>query len=84
MRDSKTLDGERVVKAMRAGTIDDPLFGTVRIRADGRALHAMYLFRVKRPAESRAAWDYYDLVQMIPSEQAFRPITDGGCKLALA
>jgi branched-chain amino acid transport system substrate-binding protein len=51
------------------------------IREDGRAVHAMHLFEVKAPAESRAPWDYYTLVQTIPGEQAFRPMNEGGCAL---
>ena len=46
-------DGRAVVAAMKATPIDDPLFGHVTIREDGRAMHAMYLLQVKSPAESK-------------------------------
>jgi branched-chain amino acid transport system substrate-binding protein len=81
VRDAGTVDGDKVVAQMRAHPIEDKLFGTVQIRADGRAVHAMYLFRVKTPAESKSPWDLYDLVQTIPAESAFRPLADGGCPL---
>ena len=45
---------------------DDPLFGKGTIRADGRKLHNMYLFEVKKPDESKYPWDYYKLVKTIP------------------
>jgi branched-chain amino acid transport system substrate-binding protein len=48
-------------------------FGPGRIRADGRKLHPAYLFEVKKPEESRGAWDYYNLLQITPAEEAFRP-----------
>jgi branched-chain amino acid transport system substrate-binding protein len=34
---------------------------------------------VKKPDESKARWDYYKLVKMIPSEEAWRPLEQGGC-----
>jgi branched-chain amino acid transport system substrate-binding protein len=74
-------DGRAVVAAMKAMPTDDPLFGKGAIRADGRKVHPMYLFQVKSPAESTGAWDIYKLVTMIPAEQAFRPLREGGCPL---
>ena len=66
---------------MRRAPIEDALFGTVTVRPDGRAIHAMYEFRVKKPAESKARWDDYDLVSTIPAGEAFRPMDQGGCPL---
>jgi branched-chain amino acid transport system substrate-binding protein len=66
---------------MAAAPIEDTLFGTTTIRPDGRAVHAMYLFQVKQPAQSKGPWDLYNLVTTIPSEKAFRPIEQGGCTL---
>jgi branched-chain amino acid transport system substrate-binding protein len=74
-------DGKAVVAAMKAIPTEDPLFGKGSIRADGRKLHAMYMFQVKSPAESKAAWDFYKLVATIPADQAFRPLSEGGCPL---
>jgi len=74
-------DGRAVVAAMKSMPTDDPLFGKGTIRQDGRKMHPMYLFEVKRPDESKGAWDYYKLLSTIPAEQAFRPLGEGGCKL---
>jgi len=41
----------------------------------------MYLFEVKKPAESKGPWDYYKLRATIPADQAFRPLAEGGCPL---
>ena len=55
--------------------------GPVSVRIDGRAVHAMYVFRVKKPEQSKARWDDYELIATIPAAEAFRPLADGGCPL---
>ena len=60
---------------------NDPLFGKGRVREDGRHIHNMYLFQIKTPAESKREWDYFKLMQTIPAEEAFRPLSEGGCPL---
>jgi len=74
-------DAAVVVPEMKKAPIADKLFGPTTIRADGRALHAMHLYEVKRPSESKGPWDDYKLVNTIPAEQAFRPMAEGGCAL---
>ncbi|MEA2985102.1 MAG: branched-chain amino acid transport system substrate-binding protein [Alphaproteobacteria bacterium] len=74
-------DGKAVVAKMKSMPTDDKLFGKGEIRADGRKIHPMYLFEVKKPSESKAPWDYYKLRATIPADQAFRPLKDGGCPL---
>src|SRR5438270_308906 len=66
---------------MKETPTDDPLFGKGTIRADGRKIHAAYLMEVKKPSESKGAWDYYKVRATIPADQAFRPLADGGCPL---
>ncbi len=72
-------DGKAVVEEMKKLPTDDPLFGKGTIRADGRKLHNMYLFEVKKPEESKYPWDYYKLIKTIPPEEAWRPLAEGGC-----
>ena len=74
--------GRGAIEAMAAFPTDDAAFGKGAIRKDGRVIHAMHLFEVKAPLESKGAWDYYKLRRSIPAEQAFRPIAEGGCALA--
>ena len=74
-------DGKAVVAKMKATPTDDKLFGKGTIRADGRKIHDMYLFEVKKPAESKGPWDLYKLRATIPAAEAFRPLKDGGCPL---
>ncbi|MGZ6079978.1 MAG: ABC transporter substrate-binding protein [Myxococcaceae bacterium] len=77
-------DGKAVVAKMKAIPTDDPLFGKGTIRADGRKIHPMYLYEVKKPSESKGPWDYYKLVKEIPADQAFRPLAQGDCPLVSA
>lgn len=74
-------DGKAVVAKMKSIPTDDKLFGKGTIREDGRKIHPMYLFEVKKPSESKGEWDLYKLRATIPAEEAFRPLKDGGCPL---
>jgi branched-chain amino acid transport system substrate-binding protein len=60
---------------------DDPLFGKGSIRADGRKMHDLYLFEVKKPEESKYPWDYYKIRARVPAAEAWRPLDAGGCSL---
>jgi branched-chain amino acid transport system substrate-binding protein len=77
----KTDDGTKVVAKMKETPTDDPLFGKGTIRADGRKIHPAYLVEVKKPSESKGAWDYYKVRATIPADQAFRPLNAGECPL---
>ncbi len=69
------------VNAQMRSTPGDFFGKPVRIRPDGRALYDMTLYQVKAPAESLRPWDYYKAIQTIPANQAFRPVSEGGCPL---
>lgn len=75
-------DGAKVVAKMKEMPTDDPLFGKGEIRKDGRKIHPMYLFEVKRPEESKKPYDYYKLLATVPANEAFRPMAEGNCPLA--
>lgn len=74
-------DARPVVAQMKKAGAQDKLFGDLSIRPDGRAIHPIHLFEVKTPEESKGPYDYYKLVGTVPSEQAFRPMAEGGCSL---
>ncbi len=74
-------DGKVVVAKMKETPTDDKLFGKGTVRADGRKIHDMYLFEVKKPEESKGPWDLYNLRATIPAAEAFRPLKEGGCPL---
>ena len=72
------------IARMKARPTDDDAFGAGSTRADGRKLHPVCLFEVKKPGESKAPWDYDKLIATTPAEQAFRPLNEGGCPLVRA
>ena len=72
-------NGRGVVERMKAMPTEDDAFGAGTIRADGRKMHPAFLFEVKKPEESRGPFDYYKLLQTTAPDDAFRPITEGGC-----
>lgn len=74
-------DGAKVVAQMKKMPTDDPLFGKGYVREDGRKIHPVYLFEVKKPSESKYPWDYYKLIATIPAEEAFRPLAQSECPL---
>ncbi len=72
MAQAGTRDPLAVNKAMRAMPL--AYFGdTTTMRADGRVLHDLTLYRVKAPAEKKAAWDYLAPIGSIPASDAFIP-----------
>ncbi|HJQ56293.1 MAG TPA: ABC transporter substrate-binding protein [Vineibacter sp.] len=74
-------DADKVMARMKSTPADEPIFGKAVIRQDGRKVHDVYLFEVKKPSESKGAWDYYKLVRTIPGDEAFRPMDKGDCPL---
>jgi branched-chain amino acid transport system substrate-binding protein len=76
-----TTDPAAVMKVMKETPINDMFARNGKIRADGRMVHDMYLFDVKKPSESKARWDYYKLVGTVPGDQAFQPLEASRCPL---
>ena len=76
--------GAATIAKMKSMPTDDDAFGQGSIREDGRKIHPVYLFEVKKPGESKAPWDYYKLLATTPADQAFRPLGEGGCPLVHA
>jgi len=70
-----------VMAKMREMPVNDVFYKNGSIREDGRMMHEMYLFEVKKPDESKQPWDYYKLVATIPAEEAFLPIEKSTCSL---
>ena len=54
-------DGAKVVAQMKQMPTEDALFGKGEVRVDGRTIHDVYLFEVKKPAESKGGYDLYKL-----------------------
>jgi branched-chain amino acid transport system substrate-binding protein len=76
-----TDDAPKVMAQMKATPIHDFFAKDGKIREDGRMVHEMYLFEVKKPEESKGEWDLYKMIAEVPGDEAFRPLDKGGCPL---
>jgi branched-chain amino acid transport system substrate-binding protein len=76
-----TKDADTVMKKMRDTRINDIFWKNGYIREDGVMVHDMLLAKVKAPEDSKEPWDYYDIVKVIPGEQAFQPLSESTCPL---
>jgi branched-chain amino acid transport system substrate-binding protein len=74
-------EAPKVMAQMRATPVNDFFAKNGKIRIDGRMVHDMYLFEVKKPEESKGEWDLYKLIATVPGDEAFRPLDKGGCPL---
>ena len=74
MQKAGTRDPIAVNRAMRSLPVAN--FGRpTTVRADGRVIYDLTLYRVKSPAESHAPWDYFQPIGSIPAAEAFLPMT---------
>ena len=76
-----TDDGDKVMEKLKATKITDMFTSNGVVRPDGRMVHDMYLMQVKTPAESKAPWDYYKVIQTIPGDQAYMTKAESTCAL---
>jgi branched-chain amino acid transport system substrate-binding protein len=76
-----TKETKPVMAKMREMPVRDAFTDNGVLREDGRMVHSMFLFEVKKPEDSKAPWDYYKVLAEVPGDQAFRPLKDGGCPL---
>jgi branched-chain amino acid transport system substrate-binding protein len=74
-----TTEGKAVMAKMKSLPVNDPITQDGRVRADGRFMRDVTVFRVKPPAASTDPFDFLETVRVIPAEQAFRPLNEGGC-----
>ena len=74
-----TDDTAAVMAKMREMPINDMFAKGGVLRPDGRMVHDMYLFQVKKPSESKGAWDYFNLKGTIKGSDAFLPLAQSRC-----
>ena len=76
-----STDPDKVMAELHKTRIDDMFTADGKIRADGLMEHEMYIMKVKTPQESKYPWDYYQLVQTMPGDEAFGKLADTKCPL---
>ncbi|MBI5263960.1 MAG: ABC transporter substrate-binding protein [Bradyrhizobium sp.] len=74
-------DGPKVIAQMKSMPIDDFFARNAFLREDGQLIHDMYLVQAKAPKESKGAWDYEKLIQVIPGKDAFISPEESACPL---
>jgi branched-chain amino acid transport system substrate-binding protein len=75
-----TKDSAAVAKKLKELPVDDA-FAQGKVLENGRMVHDMYLFEVKKPSESKKPWDYYKQLATIPGDKAFFTAKESGCPL---
>ncbi|WBL78664.1 ABC transporter substrate-binding protein [Bradyrhizobium xenonodulans] len=76
-----TKDPDAVAKKLKELPVDDDFAQGGKVLENGRMVHDMYLFEVKKPSESKKPWDYYKLLATVPGDKAFFAAKDSGCPL---
>src|SRR6202020_1584821 len=76
-----TTDSAAVMKIMKETPINDMFAKNGRIREDGRMVHDMYLFEVKKPSERKGRWDDYRRRAPVSGDEAFQPLSESRCPL---
>ncbi|MES2355067.1 MAG: ABC transporter substrate-binding protein [Pseudomonadota bacterium] len=74
-------DTATVMATMKKTPVNDFFAKNGKIRDDGRMIHDMYVMQVKAPLESKYAWDYYNVKQVMPADQAYQPLSASRCPL---
>jgi branched-chain amino acid transport system substrate-binding protein len=76
-----TDDGDTIMQYLKSHKINDMFAKNATIRKDGLMMHDMYLAQVKRPDQSKAPWDYYNIVRELPAESVYGPESASTCPL---
>ncbi|OZI77711.1 ABC transporter substrate-binding protein [Bordetella genomosp. 12] len=75
-----STDAATVMAQMKATPVNDFMTRQGVIRPDGRLVRDMYLFRVKKPSESKGEWDLMEQISVIPGQDAFKAPDPAACK----
>ncbi|WP_295640644.1 ABC transporter substrate-binding protein [uncultured Methylibium sp.] len=78
---TKTDDADKVIAQMKATPVNDMFAKGGKIGPDGRHRYDMYLMQVKAQSASTEPWDYYNVIQKIPGDDAYTKLADSKCPL---
>lgn len=83
VQEEGTDDADAIVEHLEGKEIDDFFLRNGKVRAeDHRVIHDAYLAQVKEPANVEEDWDYLDITNTIPAEEAFKPVEETECSMA--
>lgn len=76
-----TDETEAVAKELHEMPVNDLFAKNGKVGANGRMIYDMYLMEVKKPADSKEPWDYYNVLATIPGDEAYIKPSESGCPL---
>ena len=79
-----TDETEAVTKTLKELPVDDIFSHNGKVQPTGLMVHDMYLFEVKKPADSKGEWDLYTLLATIPGAEAYATVEQSGCPMTTA
>lgn len=78
-----TDGSDKVAAELEGYKFSDVFARNATVRAqDHRVTHDAYLAQVKDPSDVSEPWDYVKVLDTIPAEEAFRPLSQTSCDLA--
>jgi len=81
IKEAGTDETEAVAKKLHELPVNDVFARNGKVGPNGRMIYDMYLMEVKKPDESKAPWDYYNVLATIPGDQAYMKPEESGCSL---
>lgn len=76
-----TDETDAVAKQLHEMPVDDVFGRGGTVGPNGRMIHDMYLLQVKKPADSKEPWDYFNVLATIPGKEAYIDPVKSGCDL---
>ncbi len=76
-----TDETDAVNAKLKALPVDDVFTHNGHVQQTGLMVHDMYLFEIKKPADSKGEWDLYKLVSTIPGKEAYATEAQSGCPM---
>lgn len=82
VQEEGTDDADTIIGHLEGKEIDDVFLknGTVRAE-DHRVIHDVYLAQVKEAADVEEDWDYQEILNTIPADEAFTPLEESTCEM---
>jgi branched-chain amino acid transport system substrate-binding protein len=77
-----TDDADAVAAAMRETPVNDFFARDGKVEKNGLMYHDFYLLGVKKEADIKEPWDYFDVLATIPGVEAYGPVAESGCAAA--
>lgn len=77
-----TDEAQAVMAELKSMDINDDVFArNAKIRDDGRMVKDIYLVQVKGEDAMAEDWDYFEVKEVIPADDAFQPLSTSRCKM---